>query len=118
MVYVRTSLVASTGLQVGVTRLFNYARPIPEIKKKKKEREESEQCNGYLSMSIDDASHYEVTRSRGRKGRKEKNGASFERGESCGERLVAAWQRFRLVDDGIFNENRRPLVGRKQGGTT
>lgn len=69
-------------------------------------------------MSIDDASHYEVTRSRGRKGRKEKNGASFERGESCGERLVAAWQRFRLVDDGIFNENRRPLVGRKQGGAT
>lgn len=71
-------------------------------------------------MSMDDASHYEVTPSRGRKGKEKKNGGSFERDESCWcrERLVVAWQRFRLVDDGIFNENRRPLVGRKQGGTT
>lgn len=58
-----------------------------------------------------------------RKKREEGNGGNFERDENCREsrdafERLAAWQRFRFVDDGIFNENRWSLVGQKQAGTT
>lgn len=58
-----------------------------------------------------------------RKEREEGNGGNFERDENCRENRdaferLAAWQRFRFVDDGIFNENRWSLVGQKQAGTT
>lgn len=134
--------IASTDLvsfQVGVTRRchsFNYAshpsnkplfplsrntqyHPIhiqfetKKIKKKKRKQ--------WIVVNVKRLALRSNTFSR--KEREEGNGRNFERDENCREsrdafERLAAWQRFRFVDDGIFNENRWSLVGQKQAGTT
>lgn len=57
-----------------------------------------------MSTSIG-ISHYEVTLL------EEGNGGNFD-----GDETLAAQQRFRFVDDGIFNENRWSLVGQRRAG--